>query len=540
MEIKGYRLAEIAGDGRTGRVYHAERIADSAKVAFRQVTPGLAKEPGVIEAVCELKKDTSELRNVVIVPIVDSFAVEKAICVVEPWVEGTTLTVRLADGAMSHEEVLTLGIEVCEALEELHDANLVHGDISAANVMLTSRGARLMGMGVAARTNRRRKATSRFTDPYDAPELKTAGVSPSSDLYGLAACLDVALKGEVDAAGGFQLTSGSSEEDPLRKAIDEGLAAHPGMRYPTARAFKRALMAVQMGPLPTRSAPAPEPEWDDEAVLRRAAQPEPPAPRFPPWAPKAAAIGAAVVLLLGVGTWLVGMLPDVPDGMVEIAAGSVGVGDAEGPFDERPGFGWRHPRFFLDRTEVPVSAYEECVADGVCAGVGTRLERRQEDASEPVVGVTWLQANSYCQSLGKRLPSENEWEAAARLFGGAWASGSRSPGCNDAWFGAWAEGPCGTPGQQAVPRSIPVDGGSPDVPLDLAGNVWEFTNSDYLPNRKQGTGDLAPPGASVLKVIKGGAFTTGSEELRSAARLGVEMDHWAADVGFRCAAEPEK
>lgn len=544
MEIKGYRLNEIAGDGRTGRVYHAKRISDGADVAFRQVKPRLAKEQGVIASVCQLKKDCAEIRNVVFVPIVESFSVEGAICVVEPWLEGTQLRKRLDSGPLAPEEVLTLGIEVCEALEELHDAGLVHGDVSPQNIMLTSRGARLMGMGVAARTHRRRKDTAMGVDPYDAPELKTAGVSPSSDIYGLAATLDAAIRGEVDATGGFQLTSGQTEDDPLRKAIDEGLSAHPNMRYPTARAFKRGLMAVQIGALPpsrSSSQRSEAPEWDDDVVPAAAlARPVERTSAIPPWAPKAGAIAGAVVAVLAVGWWLVGLLPDVPEGMVEVPNGSTAVGDPSGPFDERPGFPWTHPRFFLDRTEVTVGAYGECVTTGVCSGVGTRLQRRQEDPSEPIVGVTWLQANSFCQGQGKRLPSENEWEAAARHFGGTYASGPSEPACGSAWFGAWATGPCGTPGQAAAPRPVPSDEGASDRPTDLAGNVWEYTNSDYVPNRRPGTGDLAAAGASVLKVIKGGAFSTDVQELRSAARLGVEMDHWAADVGFRCAADPEK
>ncbi len=361
---------------------------------------------------------------------------------------------------------------------------------------------------------------------------------------GLAATLDAAMKGEVEATGGFQLTSGQSEEDPLRKAVDEGLSSHPNMRFPTARAFKRALMGVQMGVLPpTRSSARSEaPEWDDDAVPAAALARPAPAPetKLPPWAPKAGAIAGAVVGVIAVGMWLVSLLPDVPDGMVEIPPGVAAVGDAEGPFDERPGFGWTHPRFFLDRTEVLVGDYETCVAEGVCSGVGTRLERRQDEPSEPIVGVTWLQANSYCQWLGRRLPSENEWEAATRRFGGEYASGPSAPSCGTAWFGAWATGPCGTPGQSPEPRRIFVDEGDLAVPVDLAGNVWEYTNSDYQPNRRPGSGNLAAAGASVLKVIKGGAFSTGPEELRSSARLGVEMDHWAADVGFRCAADPEE
>jgi len=217
------------------------------------------------------------------------------------------------------------------------------------------------------------------------------------------------------------------------------------------------------------------------------------------------------------------------------------MGDAEGTRDERPGFDWTHGRFFLDRAEVTVGQYETCVAEGGCTAVAGRLARPQDDAGEAVAGVTWLQASAYCAQQGKRLPSENEWEAAARHFGGRYPWGDGSPTCAGAWYGALASGACSKPGVQPAPRGV-----DPEVleaavaPLNLAGNLWEYTNSDYEPHRRPGSGELAGAGSSVLKVIKGGAFSTGPRELRSAARLGVEMDHWAADVGFRCAAAPEE
>ena len=167
-----------------------------------------------------------------------------------------------------------------------------------------------------------------------------------------------------------------------------------------------------------------------------------------------------------------------------------------------------------------------------------RVKRVQQDPAEPVVGVTWLQASAYCARQGFRLPSENEWEAASRHFGGRYSWGEEEPHCGLAWYGGWDRGPCGS-GEESRPRALREADLESERPVHLAGNVWEFTNSDYEPQRAQGTGELAAAGSSVLKVIKGGAFSTGAAELRSAARLGVELDHWAADVGFRCAGDPE-
>ncbi len=547
MELRGYRLEEIAGDGRTGRVYRAERIADGAIVAFRQVKPRLAETPGVSESVVKLEADCRMLRNVALVPVVAAFDVEGAICVVEPWLEGKSLKVRGREAPLPPEEVLTLGVELCEALEELHDRGLVHGDVQPGNIHLTSRGARLTGIGVAARTERRRKSRAMFNDPYDAPELETTGNStPSSDLFGLAASLDMALHGEADASGGFMLADATGE-DPLSAVIREGMASHPNMRFKTAMEFKRALMAVQLGVNPKdpppgsrRSGTALEPEWDDEGGSVRPPPPPPPKRELTKET-KIAIAAAAGAVVVGVLIWFgIGLLPDVPDGMVEVPEATAALGDPDGAADEGPGSTWRHPRFFLDKAEVTVGEYQGCVDAGSCSPVGTRLQRRQQDPNEAVAGVTWLQANTYCGWAGKRLPSENEWEAAARHFGGLYPWGDAAPDCGKAWYAGAEDARCGTAGQ--IPHARPASGVVEEtrVPLDLAGNLWELTASDYEPHRRAGSGGLPPPGSSVLKVIKGGAFSTDDNELRSAARLGVEMDHWAADVGFRCASEPEK
>ena len=547
MEIQGYRLHEVVGDGRTGRVFRAERISDDTQVAFRQLRPVLAQEQGVAEKVLELTRVCSDLKCVAVVPVIDVFELEGAICVVEPWVDGRTLKDRCAEGTLPPDEVATLGVELLEGLAELHDAGLIHGDISPANIMLTSRGGRMLNPGIAARTARRRHAKSMFGDPFDAPEVQSTGtVSRSSDLYGLAASLDLALQGERDNTA-FALQS--DDPDPLVTVLREGMASHPNMRFKDAGEFRKALLRVLRDGPPLEAKRSPRQERREQGARERPAStsistersmPAPPR-ELPPWAPKAALFGGialAVILLVG---WLVSLLPDVPPGMVEVPESSASMGDPEGTRDERPGFGWGHDRFFLDLAEVTVGEYGACVRAGGCTPVGTRLARLQEDPSEAVAGVTWLQASAWCAQQDKRLPSENEWEAAARHFGGRYPWGDGAPTCARAWYGGLASGPCSRPGIDPAPRGVdPEVLAAASGPVNLAGNLWEYTNSDYEPHRRPGSGELAPAGSSVLKVIKGGAFSAGRSELRSAARLGVEMDHWAGDVGFRCAKAPDE
>jgi formylglycine-generating enzyme required for sulfatase activity len=530
MEIQGYRLHEVVGDGRTGRVYRAERLSDGMPLAFRQVRPALLKESGVSDALLKLKADCAGLRNLVLVPVADSFSVQNAVCIVEPWIDGRRLKERMQDGAMPPEEVAALAIELLEGLAELHKKGLVHGDIHPGNIWLTSRGARLGSFGVAARAQRRKGGSNALPEPYDAPELQAGNQPPSvsTDMYGLAVSLHQALSGERS------WKDMPHAVDPLSAALLRAQSPARDMRYANAEAFRDAVLAVQKGweapPEPEQEAPPPQLDFEP----KRAPKP------MPGWVRTAALGAVGALLLFGLLRLLWSLLPDVPEGMLEVPAGGARMGDAAGTRDERPGFEASWPRFFIDIAEVTVEDYAACVQAGQCTPVGTRLGKPQDAPREPVVGVTWLQANGYCTWKDKRLPSENEWEGAARHFGGAFPWGDEEPNCLRAVFGLWEGGECmadeaGT--LRALPTAEELEEMEADEPLHLAGNVWEYTDSDYKPSRNPSTGGRAAPGSSAIKVIKGGAWTAGRQDLRSAARLGVPTDHWANDVGFRCARE---
>lgn len=531
MEVEGYKLKEVLGEGRTGRVYRAVRLADLAEVAFRQVKPHLARDADVVDSVNSLARDCAGFKHVSLVPVLQSFTVQGAICVVEPFIDGQVLSERLKQGLLPAEEVVEIGIQLCEALEELHGRGLAHGDISPNNIVLTGRGARLVGLGVAARTRRRKHNQAMFGDPFDAPEVRDGSMPGApADLFALSATLHRALLGEQQWGGGP-----GDEDDPLRTLLNQGMSPSPMMRFPGAAELRRQLIGAQRE--------REKVEHQRVASERRAAAVErqevaDSAPfEVPAWAPKAG-IGLAVALVLALGVQgLLSLLPDTPEGMVEVPEGTVSLGDHAGARDERPGLQWSHPRFFIDVREVSVAEYRSCVEVGECTGLGERLPPGWNDRDDvPVVGVTWLQANAWCQWADKRLPSENEWEAAARRWGGVFPWGDDPADCGRAHYGGYAGGACAGE-DTARPRSlVPLEG--LDAPVGLAGNVWEFTASGYDRKRGPGSGNTAASGSSDLRTIKGGAWSTSAADLRSAGRLGVPMDHWAGDLGFRCVSDP--
>jgi formylglycine-generating enzyme len=212
--------------------------------------------------------------------------------------------------------------------------------------------------------------------------------------------------------------------------------------------------------------------------------------------------------------------------------------------DEEP----EHPvtlsAFWLDRTEVTVAEYDRCVKLKHCRAPSYREgATRFRKSSYPVSFVRWQDARNYCRFRGGRLPTEAEFERAARG-----ATGRRYP-----WGSFWNtrranHGRLGldrTDARDGFAELAPVasfpSGRTPDGFLDLAGNVSEWVEDRYATRYADGPQTnprgpaLGAPNSGSARVVRGGNFSDASPWLRGAARLGVEPDTMAPYVGFRCA-----
>jgi len=591
IQVKGYIVERSLGTGRTGEVFLARRQSDAIKVAVRRLAPSLAREPGVPAAQTGHRAECSVLRSPVLVPVTEVITQDDELFIVESFVEGMPLSRKLARGAVPPEEVHALAMDLMDGLSELHRQRVVHGDIRPSNVFLTSKGARLLGIGVAHRA-KRRKGTGGFLlrDPYDAPEMDQGVASHLTDIYALGALLMHAITGEE---GPYDFLS---ETDEVMDELLKAMSAAPEHRHGNIEGLRLAFTDAEKrrGPVRQRAkqeepvvvsswtptdnrrakpqeASVPWPEEDDVATrvglpamdaqgkpLKRptvsvlGVEPPPPkavsarkegtvAPgerfeelldRARPWIPVAGGVTGLIVL----GILILLLLPEQPDGMVFVEPVPTQLGDAEGQRDERPGFQVAVSPFWLDKVEVTGAAYAACVDEGKCTlpGVGGA-----GDPDLPVTGVTWLQAQAYCTFVDGRLPTENEWETAARSAG-RYPWGDTEPGCERARYGVLPGGPCAS--EDGAGGAVP----GPDLEAmeegafaHLAGNVWELVDADHLPERGPGTGEATVAGQSALRVIKGGAWSAGPEHLRPAARIGVRTDYAAEDVGFRCARSDE-
>ena len=195
--------------------------------------------------------------------------------------------------------------------------------------------------------------------------------------------------------------------------------------------------------------------------------------------------------------------------------------------DEYPAHQVTLAGFELDRVEVTQAAYAKCVQTHKCTALASGPVAASP--SLPVTGVSFAQAQAYCAFRGKRLPTEAEWEKAARgTDERVYPWGTHVPDCAIA---NWSL--CG--GQSRAAAGLA--GASPYGAADLAGNVWEWVADFYAPDYydQSPAADPQGPASGGTRVIRGGSFQTGPDLLRASARAWVDPSATYDSVGFRCA-----
>ncbi len=230
--------------------------------------------------------------------------------------------------------------------------------------------------------------------------------------------------------------------------------------------------------------------------------------------------------------------------MVVIPAGHFTMGAEDGDADEQPPHLVMLSAFSIDQTEVTVSAYARCVEAGTCTkpkdwslcnfGKGGRDHH-------PINCVTWADADRYCRWAGKRLPTEAEWEYAARASDGRrFPWGNPPPNCDRAVMPTLQLGPgCGT--DSTWPVGSKKAGASPWGLSDMAGNVAEWVADRYSDVYYKSAPQQDPQGPSSGsdRVLRGGGWKDSRPSyLRSSYRYGAAPVVSADDTGFRCARSP--
>jgi len=257
---------------------------------------------------------------------------------------------------------------------------------------------------------------------------------------------------------------------------------------------------------------------------------------------------ATEVSSLGLGSTMI----SEKDGMtlVYVPAGEFTMGSNQGDPDEKPVHKVNLEAFWIDQTEVTNKMYSSCVAAGACkepAHVGSATHSRYYGNSEfnkhPVIYVDWNMAKTYCEWTGRDLPTEAQWEKAARGPDGnmyPWGNifnGKNVNFCDVNCSFDWAYKAYNDDYADVSPVGYYPTGQSVYGALDMAGNVWEWVNDWY---------DVYPGGTTTssefgqkYRVLRGGSWFVNMHDVRSSDRYFVDLaDSFNYFSGFRCSLTP--
>ena len=228
------------------------------------------------------------------------------------------------------------------------------------------------------------------------------------------------------------------------------------------------------------------------------------------------------------------------DGMdvVQVPAGDFVMGsDMAGDYeDEQPVHTVALDGFWIDRYEVTNAQYRACVEANACHPAAGWEMAGLDAPEQPVVGVTWTDADSYCRWVGARLPSEAEWEKAARgMDGDPYPWGIHPASCQYAVMEDESGKGCGR--ETTWPVGSKPEGASPYGALDMCGNAMEWVADNYGAVYYQESPQLNPlgPGSGENKVLRGGAWTVALPYVDTTVRFWFPPDTADRDIGFRCA-----
>jgi len=222
--------------------------------------------------------------------------------------------------------------------------------------------------------------------------------------------------------------------------------------------------------------------------------------------------------------------------MVLIPAGEFTMGSTTGASDEKPSHTVYLDAYAIDRYEVTNEQYRQCVESETCQPPrNTKYYDVPEYGRHPVVYLNWYRALAYCTWAGKRLPTEAEWEKAARG-----TDGRAYP-----WGNEWDSSKANVVGDtDGFDGTAPVGsfdvGRSPYGAYDMAGNVWEWVNDWYDAGYYRHSPKRNPDGPTQgkFKLLRGGSWRYTPKFARAAERLKHNPKHLHDNRGFRCAKTP--
>jgi formylglycine-generating enzyme required for sulfatase activity len=288
-------------------------------------------------------------------------------------------------------------------------------------------------------------------------------------------------------------------------------------------------------PLPTATAtPAPT------------LTPSPTLTPMPTWTPTASPSPRLEFFEAGTrnAAWTPAMLGFNGVPMVYVPAGCLMMGSTGGDSDELPVHRVCLRAFWIGQTEVTNAQYRACVKAGACTPPADRTDYGTAAyAGYPVADVSWEQAAAYTRWFGGSLPTEAQWEYAARgpegwLFPwGPSFDGSRLNFCDAACSVGWRDETAGDGYAGLAPAGSYPGGASWVGALDMAGNAWEWTadwyGETYYATLPDGAWDPSGPPTGTLRVLRGGSWFNDRTGVRASYRGWLDPEYLHPSLGFR-------
>lgn len=606
------RLLRPLGQGGMGVVWVARHEALDTDVAVKLIRPErVAADPALVARFELEAKATARIAHPNVVQVMDFGTVDGTVpFIVMELLEGFSLAELLASGGrLSFASARLLVEQIGGALAAAHERGVVHRDIKPHNVFIVQKSSgeplrvKVLDFGIAkllggaqvpgASAALTETGTIVGSPPYMSPEQIEGSrhIDLRTDLWSLGVIVYEALTGKLPFHGSSFVAVGArvleGKYTPARelrpglpRAVDDWLAkalcVDPDGRFQSASELVAAFRELGQpadDPVPSARA-SPPAAFATTVEAPIAAGPTAShalaiekAPRLGRRRAVTAGVIASVALGAGIAVSASGARgpSTCPAGMKRIDGGAFRMGspaEGETPSDETPAHTVSPSAFCLDVTEVTVGAYADCKSCdplvGSVQGEGltpngvtfwSQFCNRADQRDQPVNCVDWERAQAYCDARGKRLPTEAEWELAARgtsaatyPWGEAPPTGERVNACGAECSRMLTErlaksGRAPWPRMYAdddpAPATAPVGsrpaGATPAGILDLSGNVWEWTSSHYCRYDSPECGDSR-------RVIRGGGWdTVESQDVRAARRLPSAPTARSWSVGFRCA-----
>ena len=537
----GYEVVRPLGEGGFAVVFLVKDLNLKRKLAVKVLSPDLITSKTVLERFKREAETVAQLSHPHIVPLHFIGQKDDLLYLAMTCVEGGSLADRIKkEGKLPVLEAERILKEMASALEYAHKRGVVHRDIKPHNVLLEADTGRSLvtDFGIARTADSGSLTATGMlvgTPAYLSPEqVAGEGGDHRADIYALGIVAYEMLTGEPPFTGPsatIVLMKRLAELPPplaklrpeapplLRDVIDGMLAVEPARRFQSAG----EIVAMLGGATPVTGGHATM-----EIVLRGKHRKR-----------RTLVLGGAgaVVLVAGIvgATMLLGpreeiLVAPVDPGMVVIEGGQYTIGSDQGPVGStaRPAHRVDIAEFGIDIREVTVGDY----AAFVDAGKAPAPWSTEPDSLLPVTGVTFTEAGQYCawkHPSSGRLPTEAEWEAAARGLGGRafpWGEEPDTSATHTASDRSTSPSRVGTHPRGRTPQGV----------HDLVGNVWEWTSSPMAPY--PGGASIPSLSAGPYYVIRGGAFNTADSIASPTYRGYVSPGAGRADLdktGFRCA-----